>query len=212
MDARSLEKEVLNIVQDSSYEGRVLPFLNRGLLEVAKRFNLASLDASQTINCLATQDQVDLPDDYMKTVYFVSDGKNRIGRPSLYYNLGLFLQKHPDRTIAGPIVDVAINNAALLYTGREDKDLTIRYFTAPVPLVKNSDKPICIPEHLQEPILVNYAAWKIYDLIEDGIEGKKTNTNYYFNLYMMNSADLEMYSINLAEPEYIQDTADGIWS
>lgn len=208
MNASTLEEKVLEIVQDASFEDNVLPFLNQGLFFIAKEQNLSSLEASDTLTALSTTNNVPLPDNYMKNIYSVNKNGALIGDPNYYYEFPRFLRYHPDLSNIGTIVDVAVKGRSLYYCNREDTDLDIRFFEFPEKLESGKSIPSCLPDYLHEPLLANYAAWKIYDLIEDGIEDQKTNTRIYQNLFFSYLADLKMYSIETDIPVYIQDEAD----
>ena len=46
--------------------------------------------------------------------------------------------------------------------------------------------------HLQRDLLVNYTAWKIFELIEDGLEGPGVNTQRYQELFLKALRTLEL--------------------
>lgn len=211
MNAALLEERVLEIVQDDSYSGNVLPFLNRGVNWIAGKLTLASLEASDTVSCLDSQDSVALPSNYMHSVYHVTDSTGLVGDPRYYYEFNRFLRYHPDLTTVGFLNDVAIKGNQLYYASRSTTDLTVRFFERPTALANGGSSPDFLPEHLQEPLLTNYAAWKIFDLIEDGTEGPKKNATFYRDEFFSFLKDLEMFTINISGPNYIQDEADRIW-
>ena len=212
MRASLLEEKVLEIVQDPSYEGKVLPFLNRGISWITGKLKLSYLDAEDTVLCTSTDNKVLLPDNYMHGLYYVGDGQKRIGDPNYYNEFPRFARYHQDLSKVGRIRDVAVRGQReLYYVDREDKELTIRFFELPDLLSGGSSEPECLPIHLHEPLLVNFAAWKIYELIEDGIEDPKSNGKVYQNHFMSYLADLSMYTVNTSEPLYVQDEATGIF-
>lgn len=47
----------------------------------------------------------------------------------------------------------------------------------------SDDIPNCLPDHLHKSLLVSYAAKEIFNEIEDGIEGRKINTERYEGKY-----------------------------
>lgn len=63
--------------------------------------------------------------------------------------------------------------------------------TAPGPLVLADStatrlRPIrqrASPSNLHDALFVSYAAWQIYSIIEDGVDGAKVNTNYWQSQY-----------------------------
>lgn len=211
MNLAELEEKVLEIVQDASFEGNVLPFLNRGILWLAGRYQLTSLDATDTVAALSSANSVALPSNYMHGLYFVGDGVQQIGKPEYYYNFARFQRRYPDLTKVGQLHDVAVRGSSLYYTARETKTLTVQFFESPTLLSKMSDVPDFLPAHLQEPLLVNFAAKEIFNLIEDGVEDPKTNTKIYTGMFESYLPDLEMFTAVTDGPEYVQDDADRIF-
>jgi hypothetical protein len=45
----------------------------------------------------------------------------------------------------------------------------------------DADTPDGIPKHLHRGLLVNHTCWRIFELIEDGLEGDTPNTDKYFD-------------------------------
>jgi hypothetical protein len=117
-----------------------------------------------------------------------------------------FLRRNPvDRV--GQVVDVVVQGAELLYQGAAVDTLTLRFYAAPT-----SDEPDELPTHLQKALLVNYACMEIYNLIEDGVEGAKTNTQAYERRYQRALSQLAAWADRQKprEPKFIADTS-GDW-
>jgi hypothetical protein len=47
-----------------------------------------------------------------------------------------------------------------------------------------ANSPEGIPAHLHSALLVNYVASRLFDIIEDGVDGNKTNTRRYEEKYL----------------------------
>ena len=78
-------------------------------------------------------------------------------------------------------------------------------------LAEGSDEPDCLPVHLQEALLVSFAAWKIFSLIEDGIEGPKVNTDRYDRDFHLALADLKVFlGDEDGEPVFVSDDIEDI--
>lgn len=207
-----LEKKVLDIVQDTAFTGGVMPFINRGINYLAGSNNLAALDASDTVECTAAASSVDLPTNFMHGLYLVDDGFRRIGDPNYYNEYARFRRYNQILGTPGVIFDVAVQgNTRLHYVNSEDKTLNIRFFEKPTLLAHPGDAPTCLPEHLHEPLLVNFAAREIFNLIEDGVEDPKTNTKIYASLFSSYLQDLGMYTVDTDSPAYVQDEVTRIW-
>lgn len=209
MDLSTLEERVLEIVQDASFSGNVLPFLNRGIELLAGRFKLMALDTTDTVDCTVLTNFVALPETFMHGLYFVGDGEMLIGERPHYRDYARFMRKHP-KSYVGPICDVVERNKQLFYIGQEDKTLTVSFFEKPTLLVNDTDEPLCLPDHLHEPLLANFAAREIFNIIEDGVEDPKTNTKIYHSLFNSYLNDLSMYTVNTDGPAYVSDEADRI--
>ncbi|MCK5849600.1 MAG: hypothetical protein KAH23_01700 [Kiritimatiellae bacterium] len=205
MNLEQIEAGVSEIIQDESFSERIKDFVNMGINEIAGAKKLATLDTADSVDCLSTLDRVALPDDYLHGLYYVSDGESIIGVPAYYDKIARFLRYAEGISGTGKIVDVVLDGNFLRYRQRETKTLHLRYFGKPTLLEKLTDVPDFLPEHLQEGLLVNYAASKIFNLIEDGIEDPKTNTRMCLSAFQGALSDLTMYTIETDQPVYVQD-------
>ncbi len=81
----------------------------------------------------------------------------------------------------GDVEEVALEGYTLWYmkvpdgVNQPQQTLLLLYTSNPPPLVLDSDEPI-YPSNLQRRLLVNGAAWKIWDTIETDIEQPKVQT------------------------------------
>lgn len=205
MDTTEIEERVLEIIQDASFEGRILPFINKCLREIAGTQNLDMLDSTDQITASELINNIPLPDDYLHTVYRIEDEDGRtIGIPAHYNNYARFKRYNSRALRKGRINDAAVRGRNLYYADMEDRELTISYFSIPRELV-DGDIPLIIPEFLHESIIVNYIAFQLFNIIEDGVADAKTNTKIYASLYAGGLADLQMFTVVVDQPEYIQD-------
>jgi len=84
--------------------------------------------------------------------------------------------------------------------------LNIHYFRQPTMLYKDKDVPLDFPTFSHEELFVNFACKELYSEIEDGIEGPKTNTEYYTALWKEALAALETFiGPRDTEPPQIHD-------
>ena len=189
---RELVEEIQDIVQDASYTVlRIVRYLNRALREIAGAVPvpLPALEAQGTVSTSLAASYVALPvsattpavvQGYHRDLYFCySAAQNDEVR--VYPSLEFLASEDPSMALAGIITAVAVAGANLWYVRRPgvSDTLTLRYFTDPAALVNDSDIPTCLPLHLHEKLLVNMVCGYIFDRIEDGIEGEKTNTNHH---------------------------------
>jgi hypothetical protein len=80
----------------------------------------------------------------------------------------------------GAVVGVAVTKQSLIYQRipSDPETLHVHYWKTP-PEYFESDEPDCIPEHLQEDLLVNFAAWKVFTALEDWTDGQKINALHH---------------------------------
>jgi hypothetical protein len=196
---------VLDVVQDDSFEDSIPSYANGCLDFITQRYDLDSLNSSDILTLSSLDNKVALPSNYMKGLYWAESDKNLIGIPSYYHDFKRFLRRNPGRQELGSLCDVCVVGKDLHYAKRCDTDIEIHFFEKPTYLSGTMDEPVCIPNHLHEPLFVNYIAWKLYDLIEDGIEDPKTNTQHYQKLFFSFLPDLELFETQTDEPEFVQD-------
>lgn len=183
---------VVGQVQDGSFtEGFILGLVNEARYLVASSVDLPNLRKSSTVTTTATDDSVAMPSDYHKKLHWVGStvqGK-RIGeREGDYYNAMTFHEVFP--ITQGPIEAVCVEGSRLLYRGKADDTLVLRYYAAPVDAVSMATEPSEIPSHFQRKILSAYCLREIHADIEDGMEGQKVNTSYWDAMFKKYMADL----------------------
>jgi hypothetical protein len=69
--------------------------------------------------------------------------------------------------------------------------LTVHYYEAPDDLDDDTDEPTWVPEHLHRKLYVAYVCKEIFNKIEDGVEGRKINTEYYMSEFASGLLALE---------------------
>jgi hypothetical protein len=188
---------VSDIIQDSSYsDATILSYLNRGLRAIAGGVIVYYPDGSKALssplpNLATTSDittttaaYVALPSDYSRELYAAVNSGTGV---MLFIEDAFlaFLRKYPKLDRSSSVHEVSINGTSLYYQGIPStaETITLYYHEAPTALTAGTGTPSCLPVHLQEDLLANYVAWKIYDQIEDGVEGQKINTMNYKTLF-----------------------------
>ncbi len=224
MTLAELKAQVKRIVQDPDYDDELTGFINTAVMETAgkilpdgRRIKLPDLDATDTITTVSVNGDdfpAAMPTDFHHSLYWVGSAAQckRIGRIEDYENFRTFLRRYPDPALdaTGAIQEVARRGKSFYYQPLAVDTLTRNYYRKPVAMVEDTDEPDGIPESLHASLLVNHAAWKIYDEIEDGIEDPKTNTNHYLGLYMSAVVNELVEGIMLdGEPVYVTDAFNG---
>lgn len=222
MNVIQLSEEISRIIQDDSYCASILSFLNQGLWEISgkvlpdgRTIKLPALDSTDTVETDTDDYKVALPTDYHHSLYWVGSEEQggRIGKIKDYESFRTFLRTWPDPALdaEGNITSVVVRNGYLYYQPRAVDTLTLHYSGQPTELEDITDTPECLPTHLHRPILVNYVCWKIFDEIEDGIDGAKVNATKYERLYNQALLELADFIGSDSEPVYMEDEADSIY-
>lgn len=197
-----LKAFVQRILQDSSFDDDIVDYLNQAQMEIAGGMQsalgnwitppLPELLTIDTITTDTTAAYVSMPDNFQRELQFVasSDG----AEIDIEENFIVFSETYPLLDQSGSVTSVIEKGNSLYYQGipTSETDLTIHYYRYPVDMALDSDEPDGIPKHLQKNLLVNHACWKIYELIEDGIEGPGSNTERYMNLFYQALKVLEL--------------------
>jgi hypothetical protein len=207
--ANTISDRVLRKVQDESYGwDDVKDLFNSCLRELAGVYMLPALETEGTVTTSSVASYVALPDDYMKSLFrCYSETTNR--RPVIFASLRLLLKRFspPDNT--GPVIGVAVRGNNLHYQRLAAETLDIFYFRQPDLIEEEEDTPTSLPEHLASDLLYHYACKEIFDQIEDGIEGDKTNTQWHEKKYVEKVIALERFvGAEGKEPQEITDEMD----
>jgi hypothetical protein len=203
MSIDTLVEAVVLAINDTSFEDVVEDYINLGRGEIAGLVDLPALLTVATVATTATANTVALPATYSRNLFWVSNATGRIGKPGRgYYDLMGYLSRNPIAQ-TGPIFDVCVQGNSILYQGAAVDTLTLRFYAEPT-----SEEPDELPTHLQKPLLFNYACKEIFNLIEDGIEGAKVNTNKYERDFNMALGKLAAWAegIKPREPKVMADS------
>lgn len=135
---------------------------------------------------------VNLPDDFHRNVQFVA----RLNGVEIDIAESFipFAETYPALDRIGTITEVSVQGNLLYYQSipTEEEDLIIHYYKFPTALTGVTDVPDYIPSHLQIPLITNHVAWKLYELIEDGLEGPGLNTQRYMGIFYNYLKTLEL--------------------
>jgi hypothetical protein len=198
----SLTALVVNIMQDASLTASIPGKLNQGVAEIAggmpSTFGslltppLPNLFTIDTVDTATDAAYVSMPATYQRDLQFVIDGNGT--EIQIANSFIAFTESNPLLDRSGSIYEVAEKGGNLYYQGipTSSETLTLHFYRLPIDMSEDSDVPDGIPLHLQIPLLVNYTAWKLFELIEDGIEGENVNTMKYFTLFSNALRTLEL--------------------
>lgn len=188
------------LVNDSSLTALLGGFINQGVLEIAGGIPslldgitnplpnsltppLPDLFTIDTVSTGANA-YVNMPSNFHRDLQFVSSSAG--SEIDIATSFIEFAETYPLLNKSGRISEVIEHGRKLYYQGipTSAETLTLHYYRKPVNMVNDDDVPDGIPVHLQIPLLVNFAAWKAYEHLEDGIEGEIPNTMKFKNLFL----------------------------
>lgn len=207
---------VVEIIQDGSFdEDAILEMINEGRVTIAAEAEpgLPYLRADATVTTTSAASSVALPTNYHRGLFWVGSAsqKRRIGtRIGDYHNLMTFMERFPMMDAAGQIEAVCVDGTNLLYQGRANDTLTLKYFKVPEEIDIadiETATPAELPVWAQKPLLVAYCCREIYSIIEDGIEGPKTNTDHWEAMFSRAQMKLQKFidESKPREPKYVRD-------
>ena len=187
MAASDLIADVQDVIQDDAYgEDEIMPLLNRAMTLISNKVLLPELEAYADITTVANTQSVALPANYHRELFKVKSAVYKdipifTSPARLFDACGLALEG-----MAGDVQAVAITPGQTLFLYKVPstaQTLTVWYFRKPLDMAADVDDPDGLPEQFHD-MLSNFACWKLFDKIEDGIEGKKVNADHYMGLWL----------------------------
>jgi hypothetical protein len=188
MQLSKIVSEIQDVIQDSAYSSNAITALINeanqaialGVMIPGRYERTPPLPDLYTTGTVTTETTgiVTLPSDYQRSLVMVVDS-NDVKIP-IKASAREFLKDHPE-TGAGDVYVCAQMGKRLLYRDIPSAaaTLTVHYYAAPDDLSDDDDEPTWVPEHLHRKLYVSYACKEIFNKIEDGVEGRKINTEYY---------------------------------
>jgi hypothetical protein len=209
-----LKSKVSVLVADDSLENSLGAFINQGVLEIAGGLPsllggienplpnsltppLPDLFTIGIINTSVTAAFVNMPSNFHRDLQFVSSSTG--SEIDIAESFIEFVETYPLLNKSGRISEVIEHGRKFYYQGipTVSEEVTIHYYRKPVVMANDDDTPDGIPDHLQVPLLVNFAAWKAYEHIENGLEGANPDTLKYKNGFLE-----AMRTFELSLPSY----------
>lgn len=188
MQLTEIITEIQDVIKDSAYTDTIVKNLVNeanqaialGVMIPGRYERTPPLPDLYTTGTVTTETTgiVTLPSGYQRNLVMVVDSNdNTIPIES---SARKFLQKHPEVT-AGEVYRCALMGKRLIYRDvpAAAATLTVHYYEAPDDLTDDDDEPTWVPEHLHRKLYAGYVCKEIFNKIEDGVEGRKINTEYY---------------------------------
>jgi len=214
-----LIERIASIIDDDFFDtDRISSQINEKIFEIAQgievpgKVNITSpltfLYATAELDLLSAVRFVALPSDYQRGVFNIHDSDAETFPAMVSFQK--FIQKYPCLETGDILEACVVHGASLFYTPSLDKTVTIHYYKAPDTLVNGTDELSCIPEHLQQRLIVNGVCKDIFAEIEDGLDGRKVNTEYHEKIFYQAVAALDRFLGEDGVPEYIENVGDYI--
>lgn len=189
MNVTRLIARVARTVQDGSYsDGDILEYINEGLFAVSGLLALPELERSALVSTDPDAKHVPLPADYHNHLRFVYSG-NRRRSIRIYSNIVRLREERPLQ------MAVAVSGSNLHYypSPAQPEELEIVYHARPEEYIDDLVQPDHLPSHVGLRVLHAYCCKRIYDEIEDGIDGQKINTLAWEKRYIEAVGELSMF-------------------
>jgi hypothetical protein len=184
-----LAERVLAIVQDDSFdEDAVLVHFNACAKKIAERYILPGLDTEGTVVTAIDSWSVAAPTNFQRNLYFAAgpNGK-QLSILNSRQEMLAFTGNNPAKT-GSRVEAIALVGDRILYAPivpDAAQTLSIFYQRKPTVILDSTEINL-LPGFTEEQddMMVNFACWKIYSSIEQGLEGAKVDTGYYSALFM----------------------------
>lgn len=222
MQFNKLIEEIEEKVDDSTYDSSdtVKSLINDAVRDIAagvlvpgeNRFtdplpDLYTVESSFSLT--NSSRSASLPNDFQRDLVkaYEDDG---LGDIPILISWRRFLDKWPALETGSYVEGVVVRGSSLYYHPAVTTTLEIGYYANPSTLSSDTDDPSCVPAHLQRGLIINHVCRELYSRIEDGMEGRKVNTEYYDQMFQEAVLMLDLWIGEDGDPEYIEDIEDYI--
>jgi len=190
------------LIDDAVLADSIGDFINQGVSEIAGGMQsalgdtrippLPDLFSIGTVTTSTSAAYVAMPTTYQRNLQLaVSASGSEI---DIAHSFIEFTETYPALDRSGNISEVAEQGGMLYYQGIPSaaEVVTLHFYRKPVAMVSGTSEPDGIPNHLQIALLTNFAAWKAYEFLENGIEGEMPNTVKYRTYFFEALKTLEL--------------------
>ena len=180
---KQVSDQIKLITQDSTYDVYITEYVNDVCNELCGEILFSELESSDTVTTSVGYDYVSLPADYHRGLYAVYENSAKQRIPVLSHNV-LFERFGYAPDTAGDISAVAVAGKKLYYRyiPTSASVLALKYYRTPEVLSDDTDVLDFLTSD-EEPAgkwaVIHGVCKKIFDQIEDGIDGRKANTQLH---------------------------------
>lgn len=206
---RDIISLAMDSVQDSSFESRMLGLAGRAVGFVAGMVRLPALTVVDSpLVVAAGAKTASMPDDYNRDLLLAyQDGRRLNLFPESFIT---FRRLRPNYLTAtgSQVTDLAVQGKTLyLYPApTPGATLHLTYQGNPPAIEPGTEIDDIIPAPFGSDLVEYYLCRECFSRIEDGIEGRKVNTDYYNGQFLQSFAALEAHiGTRDSEPQTIMD-------
>ena len=193
-----LKSKVMDVIRDAQVRNTsITNYLNTGVSEIASGLPsafgsfmtppLPDLFTIDTVDTDTTDAYVSMPDTFQRALVFAADEDGvEIDIANSWIE---FASDYPLLDRSGSVNEVAEKGGNLYYQGipTTSEEITVHFYRSPVDMVLPASTPDGIPNNFQERLLVNYAVYRIYELIEE-----LEKASYYRSFFKEAMDDFEL--------------------
>lgn len=195
----ALQTAVSDVLQDNVFSlDKITALINRGIRFCATAVLLPELESSGVVNTDPGANSVAIPPSWLfeRNLYFCSSPDDT--EIKVLDNFNRLFTVYPDmynKPLTAPVERVIVQGNSLVYypVPSVATELICGFYRKATPLEADGDIPSCLPEGTHEELLENFALWKAWNTLEDGIEGPKVNTKYYQDMFNEALGNLDMF-------------------
>jgi len=210
-----LRSYVVDTVRDSALGNpEIDKLLNLGVSEIAGgmqssmgdsiTFPLPELFSIDTVDTDIDEAYVLMPGTFGRGLIFVSDSNGR--EIDICNSMIEFSENYPLMNRSSDVVSAIELGGNLYYQGIPvtTEELTLHFYRLPVPMTAKTDTPDGIPLSMQVTLLINYVAYKVYEITEDGVNRKDSKYNKHKSIFQEALKVLELYIPYDSRPLYLK--------
>lgn len=186
--ATELTDEIVGIVQDDKYDDSIPVRIISASKYLSSKLLFPQLESSADIVTTDDSNTAAMPADFMRNLFYAENSKGN--EVKVYNNVALLLRTPWGLPVAGKgdIYGVTIKEADLFYSQRANDIVSIRYHRKP--------NEAAIEDFFLDiagEAILNHVCWNVFAQKEDGIDGQKINTGYYYEQLRISIDDLRQY-------------------
>lgn len=212
-----LMADVRRIVREGSAftDAEILSFFNRCASHVSSLYILPSLDTSSEVTTSGTPGAtVAMPTDYQRNLYMAIGARGNLLSiiDSIKHIAGIV---RGDMSATGSRVEMVAAVGSVLRswpTVEATETITLFYQKKPDEITTSGAVSLFSGSPGEgHPILVNYAAWKMFEEIEQGGDGAKVDALYHMGLFDKALIDLERWlkngsGVSMVGPRFVRSS------